>query len=108
MKGCGVMAINGEVSPYDRCMVCGKKRAVFLCDFPANNILFDFPDLETGEKIPMQQENTCDLPMCEDCAVEVAKNRHFCKTCVMKFIIKSLPTLPEKIIMQHIKFKAVE
>lgn len=34
MKGAGVMATNEEVSPYDRCMVCGKKRAVFLCDFP--------------------------------------------------------------------------
>lgn len=31
-----------------------------------------------------------------------------CKTCATKFIIKSLPTLPEKIIIQHIKFKAVE
>lgn len=100
--------MNEKISPYDRCMVCGKKRAVFLCDFPANNILFDFPDPETGEKVPMQRQNTCDLPMCKDCAIEVAENRHFCKTCAMKFIIKSLPTLPEKIIMQHIKFKAVE
>ena len=102
------MPVNGELSPYDRCTICGKKEAVFLCDFPGNNILFDFPDTETGEKIPIQQQSTCDRGICEDCAVEVGVDRHFCKACAMRFITKSLPTLPEKIIMQHIKFKAVE
>lgn len=102
------MPANEEVSPYDRCMVCGKKEAVLLCDFPVKRILFDCPDPKTGEKVPVQQQNTCDLPMCKDCAVEVATDRHFCKTCAMRFITKSLPTLPEKIIMQHIKFKAVK
>ena len=51
------------------CGVCGKKVATRLCDFiiDYHGVVFfrDFQDFKNQEK-----HETCDLPMCEDCATK--------------------------------------
>lgn len=58
------------------CGVCGKKVATRLCDFiiDYHGVIFfrDFQDFKNQERL-----ETCDLPLCEDCATKY--NQHdFC------------------------------
>lgn len=87
-----------------KCTICGKKEAIIQCDFPVNSTLFDFPD-EEGKKVPIQKQKTCDAYICEDCAIEIEKDVHICKSCTEKFIRKALPTLPDYVVRRHGKFK---
>ena len=77
-----------EVGEITVCAICHKRKAKYLCDMPKSR----------GKTLHLKKENgvtdyensfkwftdTCDLPICEKCAVEVGGDIHFCKWCIEK------------------------
>ena len=65
MPGGGKMWVCGDLNSHNEkinafCGDCGDYGAGFLCDFPVG------------------EGKTCDRSLCEDCAVEVAPDIHYC------------------------------
>ncbi len=60
-------------------MVCGGRRRVEFCSCGrVGKFLCDW-------KVPAKQSGTCDRPICEDHAKEVAPGKHLCQECQKKY-----------------------
>lgn len=79
----------GEIAKiYDRCDICHKRKAEFLCDMP----IFRSHTLHIRKTNGLTDEensfkwitHTCDAKICRKCAVEVGGDIHFCKQCMNK------------------------
>lgn len=64
------------------CALCKKREATRLCDYIVkydNSIIFfRDPILFHEVNSPAYKHDTCDLPMCEECAYEVGYQVDFC------------------------------
>lgn len=63
-----------EIVPYnDRCWSCRKREATKLCDFIKGYVWnsIDFT----------KKPDTCDMPICNECAVNLAEEFDFCPDC---------------------------
>lgn len=73
---------------YDRCDICHKRKAEFLCDMP----IFRTHTLHIRKTNGLTDEensfkwitHTCDRKICKKCAAEVGGDIHFCKSCMDK------------------------
>lgn len=72
----------------ERCNICRKKKAEFLCDMPTGRMRTLHIKNEDGTT---DYENsfkwitvTCDKNICRNCSIEIAGDIHFCKKCVEK------------------------
>ena len=80
------MGIVGKIVPEnERCDICRKRKAEFLCDMPEGRILTlhirkldGSTDYENSYK---WITTTCDAKICKECAVEVGNDIHFCMKC---------------------------
>lgn len=83
--------IYSIISPEERCQICGKRKAEFLCDMPkvkAKMLHIKNPDGTTDYKNSFKSYmHTCDKRICDKCAVDLGNGIHFCKGC-MKNILK--------------------
>ena len=83
--------IYSIISPEERCQICGKRKAEFLCDMPkgrAKMLHIKNPDGTTDYKNSFKSyTRTCDKRICDKCAVYLGNDIHFCKGC-MKNILK--------------------
>jgi|SRR5690554_1300528 len=66
----------------DPCALCKKRKATRLCDYIVrydNSVIF-FRDRQLFNKVnsPGYKNETCDLPMCEDCSKNVGHQLDFC------------------------------
>ncbi|MEK3909652.1 hypothetical protein [Oceanobacillus sp. FSL W7-1309] len=66
----------------NHCPLCKKRKATKLCDFIVrydNSIIF-FRDRNLFNKVnsPGYKHETCDLPMCEECAEKIGHQVDFC------------------------------
>lgn len=80
------MSVTKIPEPEERCDICHKRKAEFLCNMP----------MFRGKMMHLKKENgvtdyensfkwttlTCDRKMCSKCATEVGGDIHFCKRCV--------------------------
>jgi hypothetical protein len=72
---------NPDIVPYDdRCWSCRKREATKLCDFIKGTI-WNSKDLIT-------RQDTCDQPICDRCAVNLADEFDFCPECAERARIK--------------------
>ncbi len=68
MPGGGFAIIcRGHKQRTKVCAVCGKGRGVKLCDYPTG-----------GKKLYAGGKNTCDRPLCDNCAVHKDPDQDFC------------------------------
>lgn len=79
----------GEIAKiYDRCDICHKRKAEFLCDMPIFRSKTLHLKKENGvtdyENSFKWVTHTCDAKICRKCAVEVGGDIHFCKRCMSK------------------------
>lgn len=72
----------------ERCDICRKKKAEFLCDMPTFRSKMLHLKKENGvtdyENSFKWTTHTCDRKICRECAVEVGGDIHFCKCCMDK------------------------
>lgn len=79
------------------CAICRKKPVERWCDYVTeytNNITFfrNHKDFAKANQWGSDYQ-TCDLPMCIDCASEISLNRHFC---THHYKLHQLAELPNK------------
>lgn len=77
------------------CAICKKREATKLCDYIVkydNSIIF-FRNQKLFEKVnsPGYKHDTCDLPMCDDCAKNVGHHVDFCPHHYHLFLQVELP-----------------
>lgn len=84
--------IYSIISPEERCQICGKRKAEFLCDMPkAKTKMLHIKnsdgttDYKNSFKIYMR---TCDKKICDKCAVDLGNDIHFCKNCMNNILKK--------------------
>lgn len=83
--------IKQILSTEERCDVCHKRKAEYLCDMPINR---SHPlHLRVGGKTDYQNSfkwitNTCDKKICKECAVDMSGDIHFCKDCIKRIKIR--------------------
>ncbi len=79
-------------APIIRCPFCKRRRATFLCDAPVGcgsyvghppRYLVNAYAMHCyWKKIDMSWTVTCDRPICDECAVEVARGIDYCPRCI--------------------------
>lgn len=79
----------GEIAKmYDKCVICNKRKAEFLCDMPKFRSKMLHLKKENGvtdyENSFKTTTCTCDAQICRKCSVEVGGDIHFCKSCMDK------------------------
>ena len=84
-----VMGIVGEILPEnERCDICRKRKAKYLCDMPTFRSKTLHIKKENGvtdyENSFKWHTHTCDKKICEECAVGLGGDIHFCKDCFEK------------------------
>lgn len=82
--------IESIIPPEERCQICGKRKAEFLCDMPKGRtkiLHIKNPDGTTDYKNSFKSYiRTCDKRICDKCAVDLGNDVHFCKYCMEKII----------------------
>ena len=72
----------------ERCQICRKNKAEFLCDMPTGRMRTFHLKNEDGstdyENSFRWFTNTCDKSICSKCATDIAGDIHFCKKCIEK------------------------
>lgn len=82
--------IEPIIPSEERCEICRKKKAEFLCDMPkgrAKMLHIKNPDGTTDYKNSFKSYmRTCDKRICDKCAVYLGNDIHFCKNCVKQIL----------------------
>lgn len=80
--------IEPIIPSEERCEICRKKKAEFLCDMPKGRtkiLHIKNPDGTTDYKNSFKNYmRTCDKRICDKCAVDLGNDVHFCKDCMEK------------------------
>lgn len=75
-----------KVGEIKVCRICKKKQAKFLCDMPNGRFKNMHIKKENGitdyENSFKWETSTCDVEVCEKCAIEIGNDIHFCKRCI--------------------------
>lgn len=82
--------IEPIIPSEERCEICRKKKAEFLCDMPkgrAKMLHIKNPDGTTDYKNSFKSYmRTCDKRICSKCALDLGNDVHFCKNCVKQIL----------------------
>lgn len=82
--------IDTIIPSEERCEICGKRKAEFLCDMPKRKVKMlhiKNPDGTTDYKNSFKSYMcTCDKRICSKCALDLGNNVHFCKNCVKQIL----------------------
>lgn len=82
------MGVTKILSEEERCDICHKRKAEFLCDMPMFRSKTLHLKKENGvtdyENSFIWTTHTCDRKICRKCATEVGGDIHFCRNCVEK------------------------
>lgn len=80
--------IKKILSADERCDICHKRKAEFLCDMPIFRSKMFHLKKENGvtdyENSFKWTTHTCDRKICVKCAVEVGGDIHLCECCMKK------------------------
>lgn len=68
------------IKPEHPCPFCGKNEATQLCDFVVDYAFIITCKMARGGCEPKRVHDTCDNPMCSECATRVS-GHEFCPTC---------------------------
>lgn len=76
------------------CAICRKREGTLLCDYVIgynNSIIFIRDYKKFVEENSACKHETCDLPMCEECAENIGHNVDFCPHHYKLYLQKELP-----------------
>lgn len=80
--------IKEILSSEQRCSICHKRKAEYLCDMPTARVKLLHIKRENGVTDYANSFKwttlTCDRKVCKECTVEVGADIHFCKRCIKK------------------------
>ena len=75
-----------EVGEIKICSICHKRQAKYLCDMPVGRIKTSHLKKSNGvtdyENSFKWSTYTCDREICEECAISLGNDIHFCKECM--------------------------